>query len=101
MARKPPARCEPPPARCELCERTVARVTEHHLTPRSEGGRETVRFCAPCHRQVHALYTNRTLSARLDTVAKLRADPEVARYLAWVRRQPDCHVPVRRSRSRR
>lgn len=89
------------PASCELCGRPVARVTDHHLTPRSEGGRETARLCSPCHRQVHALYTNRTLAGRYDTLAKLRAAPEMRRYLAWIRKQPDCHVRVRRSRQRR
>src|SRR5262245_18414209 len=88
-------------AACALCERRVARVTEHHLTPRSEGGRETAAFCSACHRQVHALYENRTLAAKLDSIARLRAAPEMRRYLPWIRKQADRHVRVRRSRSRR
>ena len=30
--------------------------------------------CSPCHRQVHALFTNRTLAGQLDTLEKLRAE---------------------------
>ena len=88
-------------AACELCGRKVSRRTRHHLRPRSEGGEDTAWLCPPCHRQVHALFTNRTLAAELDTLEKLRASPELRGYLSWVRNQPDRHIPVRTSRSRR
>jgi len=86
--------------RCELCEREVARVTRHHLRPREHGGTETALLCSACHRQVHALFTNRTLAHELDSLEKLRAHPQMRSYLRWARRQADRHIPVRRSRSR-
>lgn len=45
---------------CELCGRQEVVLTEHHLTPREEGGAflPTAFLCIPCHKQVHALYTN-------------------------------------------
>lgn len=86
---------------CALCGRRVERLTRHHLCPREHGGAETVLLCGGCHRQVHALFTNRTLAAELDTLEKLRRDPAIERYVAWARRQADAHIPVRRSRSRR
>ena len=87
--------------RCALCEREVARVTRHHVRPRSLGGTATEPLCPGCHRQVHALYTNRTLAAELDTIEKLRADPRIQSYLRWARKQSDRHIRVRESRSRR
>jgi 5-methylcytosine-specific restriction enzyme A len=87
--------------RCALCGREVARLTEHHLTPREYGGRETARLCAPCHLQVHALFRNGTLAAHLSSLGALRREPAIARYLRWVRRQPDRHIPVRAARRRR
>ena len=86
---------------CTLCGRAVARLTRHHLRPRSEGGVETERLCGACHRQVHALFTNRTLAAELDTLDKLRANEQIARYLRWAAKQHDRHIRVRKSRSRR
>ncbi len=86
---------------CALCGRQVERLTRHHLCPREHGGAETVLLCGGCHRQVHALFTNRTLASELDTLEKLRQEPAIERYVAWARRQPDAHIPVRRSRSRR
>ena len=45
---------------CELCGRQEVVLTEHHLTPKEEGGAflPTAFLCIPCHKQVHALYTN-------------------------------------------
>lgn len=86
---------------CALCGRRVGTLTRHHLKPREHGGVETALFCAGCHRQVHALFTNRTLAEELDSLEKLKADPAICRYVAWARRQDDAHIPVRRSRHRR
>lgn len=89
---------------CELCGRPVPKTTRHHLIPREEGGRlfATAQLCPTCHKQLHALYDNRTLAENYATIAALRQDPAVARYLRWVRRQPGTALPrVRTSRSRR
>lgn len=45
---------------CELCGRHHVRLTEHHLTPKEEGGTflPTAMLCIPCHKQIdtRALY---------------------------------------------
>ena len=49
---------------CELCRREgIKKVTEHHLIPREQGGRygAIAMLCDDCHRQIHALYTNKEL----------------------------------------
>jgi len=86
---------------CELCLRHVSGISKHHLVPRSEGGTATVALCAVCHSTLHRFFTNRTLANELNTIEALRRTPEVARYLAWVRKQPDRAIRVRRARSRR
>jgi len=45
---------------CELCGRSPIETTEHHLVPREFGGAEgdTAQLCIPCHKQVHAWFTN-------------------------------------------
>ena len=42
-----------------------------------------------CHRQVHALFTEAELERGDHHVDALREHPEMARFLAWVRRKPD------------
>lgn len=86
---------------CALCGRHVARLSRHHLVPRSEGGREVVGLCAACHQTLHAFFSNRTLSSELNTLDALRQQPEITRYLRWVSRQPDRRIIVRARKDRR
>jgi len=86
---------------CELCEREVERLTIHHLIPRQEDGGDGPRaeVCSACHRQLHVLFDNSTLARELNCVERLRDEPRMQRFLAWVRRQdPDRRVKVRGGR---
>lgn len=77
-------------------------TTLHHLTPKELGGTflPTARLCQPCHKQIHALYTNEELAARLPTLEALQLDDQIARYLKWIRKHPPGVLPrIRKSRS--
>jgi hypothetical protein len=83
---------------CELCEREIERLTVHHLIPRQTGGGDGPRaeICSACHRQIHVLFDNATLARELNCVERLRDEPRMQRFLAWVRKQrPDRHIKVR------
>lgn len=87
--------------RCALCERDVSQITVHHLVPKSRGkpGQvlPTADLCSACHRQIHALYSNDHLARELGTLEALRSDPDVQRFVRWVRKQaPDRRISVRR-----
>jgi 5-methylcytosine-specific restriction protein A len=90
-----------PTYRCALCRREVRIVTRHHLIPKSEGGHEVVDLCLPCHRTLHSFFSNETLLKELHDIQTIRQNPEIARYLKWVRKQPDRAIRVRTSRIRR
>jgi hypothetical protein len=87
------------PVPCALCGRPFepGRLTKHHCLPREKGGtQEHVELiCSQCHGMVHATYSNRTLAADYPTIDQLRAAPELAPFLKWVRKQP----PSRRTRN--
>lgn len=86
---------------CALCNRSVERLTLHHLIPKEHDGThdDTVPLCAPCHKQIHVLFDNKHLAHELNTVDKLRAEPAMARFLRWVRKQdPNRKIRARRSR---
>ena len=89
------------PSRCALCEREVLHITRHHLIPRAEGGTQVVGLCIPCHKTLHSFFSNRTLLNELHTLDSLRHEPEIARYLAWIRKQPDRVIRVARRRDKR
>ncbi len=80
--------------KCLLCLRDVPRrlITLHHLKPKSRGGRaeHRVPLCKPCHKQVHAVFDNRTLERQLDQIDHLRTHPLLQSFLKWIRKQaPD------------
>ena len=81
--------------RCELCLRDDVERTVHHLTPREFGGgpEDTSKLCIPCHKQIHALYPNSELAIRLNTIDKLQDDPEMKKYLKWIKKQPAGKLP--------
>lgn len=76
---------------CELCKREgVPKVTEHHLIPREEGGKngEVAYLCENCHKQIHALYSNKELAVRLNTLENLENDEKIIKYLKYIKKQP-------------
>lgn len=89
---------------CELCGRKEAELTIHHLTPKEMGGTflPTAGLCIPCHKQIHAYYTNEELAARLHTIEDLRRDPKIAKYIKWIRKQPASRlVKTKKSKERK
>jgi hypothetical protein len=100
---------------CELCGRATGDLTRHHLIPRTrhankrnkrEFDRNDVhhriaRLCRACHKQVHAVLTEKQLEREFNTLAALRGHPEIARFVDWVKAQPaGAHVAVRTSRDK-
>ena len=85
-------------------------LTRHHLIPRTRSHnkrtkrdvdravvRKTVGLCPPCHKQVHALLTEKQLEREYHTVEALRAHPDLAVFIAWIRTKPSgFRCPARR-----
>ncbi|MDX1682347.1 MAG: hypothetical protein R3336_04425 [Phycisphaeraceae bacterium] len=100
---------------CELCERTGVRLTRHHLVPQLITRRRRKRkmsreeadegpvanLCPACHRMIHATFSEQELAEALNTVERLLAAPQIARFVRWVKKQrPGKRVSIRRSRRR-
>jgi hypothetical protein len=85
---------------CFLCGRPLGRRVEwHHPVPKSRGGRETVPVHPICHRTIHRTLGNKELERDYSTPAALRAHPDIAKFLDWIRnKDPDFHAPTRRAR---
>jgi len=87
---------------CELCGREVDEVTKHHLIPRTrhankrnkrEFDRREVKeriplLCRPCHKQIHALFSEKELERNYNTLEALKPHPEVAKFIAWLEDKP-------------
>lgn len=84
---------------CELCQRNVKNLTVHHLIPKQKNGHKgpTTNLCSACHHQIHALFDNTLLAQKLNSIEKLQQEPEIRKFLNWVRKQqPDKRIRVHR-----
>ena|SRR5436853_6934438 len=81
----------PATARCALCHREVPShlITLHHLHPKSRGGKaeQRVALCKPCHKQLHAMFSNVELEKVYPTLESLRAARQLQPFLNWIRKQ--------------
>lgn len=70
---------------CGICLRRVKSTSKHHIKPKSRGGThgDTVPACKTCHRQVHALYTEKELSKM--SFEELLDHEDMSKYLKWIR----------------
>ncbi|QLG50211.1 hypothetical protein [Natrinema halophilum] len=81
------------PTTCALCRRVVPDeniddpqvVQQHHLRPEERAESPTVMLCRPCHRQLHALFSNEELREDYDTVDALRSAARLQGYIDWIR----------------
>ena len=81
---------KPEPVICPLCGRIIPddQRDEHHLVPKSRGGRETQALHRICHRQIHALFSEAELEKSYATVEALLEHEEMRKFVAWVSKKP-------------
>ena len=84
---------------CTVCGRYGPGLpTErHHLVPENRADSPVAEVCTPCHRQIHALFTNEELAEEYHTVPDLRDADRMRGYLDWIRGTRKTDVPVRTS----
>lgn len=74
-------------------------LNEHHLVPRSRGGRAKWTIHVVCHAKIHSVFTEKELATEYHTWEALREHPEIKSFLSWVTKQ-DPEVTVRHARPR-
>lgn len=85
---------------CSFCGREVSRNKRHHLIPRMKHNKrmkrlhtkeelnKTVDSCIPCHKQLHAVFTEKELAETFNTVDKLLIHPEIRKFIDWIAAKP-------------
>ncbi len=81
---------ERPPVICSHCGRFIpeGQRDEHHLVPKSRGGRETKTLHRICHRQLHAFFTEAELEKNYPTIDALLENEGVGKFVDWVKKKP-------------
>lgn len=90
-------------------------TTKHHLIPvarhnkprtrrqhdRAEFNTRVAWLCKPCHKTVHATLTEQELAEHYHTIERLAEHEAIAKFVAFVSKQPPgAHVVVRRANDR-
>ena len=82
---------------------TLVKVTERLRNRRniSRAERHTViLLCRPCHKQIHAVFTESELAREHASTEALAPHPKIARFVEWIARQPPTDdISVRRKRA--
>ena len=76
---------------CLICLRKMylgSSVDEHHLIPKTFGGKETVTIHRICHQKIHSLFTERELQKQYHTIEALKTHPEMGKFILWVSKKP-------------
>jgi len=73
-------------------------MERHHMIPRSKGGGETIRLCIDCGNQVHELFTNSELRDTYNTIDALKCSIQIQRWVAWVRKQRNFGVTMKKKK---
>jgi hypothetical protein len=95
------------PVACELCGRTIASLTQHHLIPRTRHRNKRVRkhfsraemltrilwVCRPCHSHIHTVLTEKELAMHFNNRTALLQHPDIQRFVDWVRKRPTGFKP--------
>lgn len=95
------------PACCECCARPIKPLTMHHLIPRSQHKRKSIRklfdraerltqimwVCRPCHNMIHLSHSELELARYFNTIEKLLADPFMQKYIFWIKDKPADFMP--------
>lgn len=91
--------------RCPLCDRAIVpgpSADEHHLVPRSQGGRAKTLVHRICHRKIHATFSEKELAREYASWDALRSHSEIADFVRWVAgKPPEFWAPSRKPRRRR
>lgn len=85
---------------CPLCGRgiPIQQRDEHHLVPKSKGGKQTMVLHRICHRQIHALLTEKELAESYSTIDALLEHKALAHFVQWVKNKPnDFYLKTRKS----
>ncbi len=92
---------EGPPLLCPICERPNYRPSDHHMVPRSRGGKSTETICCDCHRAIHSSFSNKELEETFHTVEALLTNETFAKMIKFISKQdPGGRVSTKKSKER-
>lgn len=72
---------------CPLCNRLMHYISDHHLVPKTRGGKDTVTICQDCHQAIHSLFSNKELENKYNTVESLLENDRFTKTVKFISKQ--------------
>lgn len=82
---------------CPLCKRELIHHNDHHLVPKSMGGKDVLDCCRDCHKAIHAMLPHKELKRYYHTVDRLLEHELLKKMIDWIAKQaPTSTISVQR-----
>lgn len=89
------------PLPCPICDRPNMHPSDHHMVPKSRGGRTTETICSDCHKAIHAMFTNKELEETYHTPEALLANVDFAKMVKFISKQdPGGRITTKKNKDR-
>ncbi len=86
---------------CPICERLNYYPSDHHMVPRSRGGKTTETICRDCHKAIHACFSNKELEEKYNTPEVLMTNEVFAKMVKFISKQdPGGKVTIKKNKDR-
>jgi hypothetical protein len=72
--------------KCVFCDREVL-TRQHHIVPKSKGGKETVSACESCENYIHKTWTHNELRDIYNNVETILSNEGFQKFLKWLKKQ--------------
>lgn len=93
--------------KCAICTRVLLdgpSVDDHHLIPKSKGGKYTdvIKIHRICHNKIHSIWTENELASEFNTTEKILQNKEIKNFIKWVVKKPaDFYSSTKDSKTRK
>jgi DNA repair exonuclease SbcCD ATPase subunit len=88
---------------CPLCGRElgIENIDEHHLVPKTFGGKEKEKLHKVCHQKIHATFTERELKNTYHTWQSLKENSTIQDFVKWIQKKPKEYTDINKETKRR
>ena len=75
---------------CEICGRELGTklISEHHLIPKTHGGKQKILLHNICHQKIHSVYTEKQLQKYFHTPSRILESEEIQKFVKWIQKKP-------------
>lgn len=75
---------------CPICDRETPEnfVEKHHLIPKTEKGRETIKICVSCGDVIHKFIEINSLRDKYNTIEAIVLHPKIIKWKKWISKRP-------------